>query len=71
MGDKVWKYTFQVRRYPRTVIFGYRVEAYCFMPGWPSISLFVHFWHRTYRFWLYKMGGPRCLTKPGKPSSAE
>ena len=68
MTDKGWKYVFHIRRYPRTFIFGCRLEAYRLIPSWPSIAFILHFWHKSYRFWLYKMGEDTPSTKPSKPS---
>lgn len=56
MGDKGWRHKWWIHRHHDTFRFGAHLEAYRWTPGWPSITLLLWFWHRTYKLWLYKMG---------------
>lgn len=56
MGKKGWYHSFQVSYLPRTYLFGGWLETYRYVPGWPSITLTLRFWHRTYCLHFYKMG---------------
>ncbi len=55
-SKKGWRLQVRVHPHSFSFMFGCRIEINTHVVGWPSISLWLHFWHRAYRFWLYKMG---------------